>query len=67
MALYPFLSKVILLNQVSMFIGQLSNLKHDIINSRDGRFHYLKECTDTILPGMGITHKIDVTIESKIF
>ena len=67
MALYPFLSKVILLNQVSMFIGQLSNLKHDIINSHDGRFQYLKEGTYTILPGMDITHKIDVTIESKIF
>ena len=34
--LYPFSFKVILLNQVSGFIGKLSNLEYDIISYRDG-------------------------------
>ena len=40
--LYPFSSKVIRLNKVSVFIGYLSNWKHDIINSHDRRFNDTK-------------------------
>ena len=50
-----FSNKVILLNQVSGFIGQYSNLKHDIIDSHYGGFNYSKECAEILLPVIDVT------------
>ena len=47
-----FSFKIILLNQVSGSVGIFSDLKHDIINSHGGYFHYLKWGPYILLTGM---------------
>ena len=63
--LYPFSSKIILLNQVSGFVEIVSKLKHDVLNHYDGSFQYSNESLDIIFTELHITHNIDVTTEGN--
>ena len=57
--LYPFSSKIILLNQVSGFVWKFLNFKLDILHSNDGKFQYSKGGQDIIIHGMEFPHKIE--------
>ena len=43
-------SKIILFNQVSVFLAKISKLKYDVLNSHDGCFQYSKQGLEIRFP-----------------
>ena len=55
MVLDYLLSKIIILNQASGFVGAFSNLEDDVINPRGDWFQYSNKGPDTLFTGIIIT------------